>query len=112
MDQRFDHRLQESYTNAMAKGLWKGTPAVHDRAEYWAEGVLAYFDAGGAGDPPNDQPHPIVTREQLRSYDPGLCALVEETMAYNGHQDWRYDVHAPCVRSTEMVLHTIKHPAR
>ena len=58
MDERFDHRLQEIYTNAMAKGLWKGTPAVHDRAEYWAEGVLAYFDAAGAGDPPNDQPHP------------------------------------------------------
>jgi hypothetical protein len=72
---------------------------------------LAYFDADGAGDPPNDQPHPIITREQLRSYDPDLCALVEETMAYNGHQDWRYDVHAPYVRSTEMVLHTTKHAA-
>jgi hypothetical protein len=111
MDERFDHRLQENYTNAMAKGMWKGTPAVHDRVEYWAEGVLAYFDAAGAGDPPNDQPHPIITREQLRSYDPALCALVEETMAYNGHQDWRYDVHAPYVRSTEMVLHTTKHAA-
>lgn len=111
MDERFDHRLQEIYTNAMARGAWKGTPAVHDRAEYWAEGVLAYFDADGAGDPPNDQPHPIITREQLRSYDPDLCALVEETMAYNGHQDWRYDVHAPYVRSTEMVLHTTQHAA-
>jgi hypothetical protein len=112
MDERFDHRLQENYTNAMAKGMWKGTPAVHDRVEYWAEGVLAYFDAAGAGDPPNDQPHPIITREQLRSYDPALCALVEETMAYNGHQDWRYNVHAPGVLSMEMVLHTTKHPAR
>jgi alpha-glucosidase len=105
LDKRFDHRLQEIYTNALAKGIWRGTPAVHDRIEYWAEGVLAYFDAAGAGDPPNDQPHPIITREQLRSYDPDLCALVEETTAYNGHQDWRYDVHAPYVRSTEMVLH-------
>jgi hypothetical protein len=112
MDERFDQRLQEIYANAVAKGMWKGTPAVHDCIEYWAEGVLAYFDADGAGDPPNDQPHPIITREQLRSYDPDLCALVEETMAYNGHQDWRYDVHAAYVRSTEMVLHTTKHPAR
>ncbi|HEV7928143.1 MAG TPA: hypothetical protein VGR14_22515 [Verrucomicrobiae bacterium] len=112
MDERFDHRLQEIYLKAMAKGMWKGTPAVHDRVEYWAEGVLAYFDADGAGDPPNDQPHAIVTREQLRGYDSDLCALVEETMAYNGHEDWRYDVHAPFVLSTEMVLHTTKHPAR
>ncbi|HUD45425.1 MAG TPA: hypothetical protein VMR33_01285 [Candidatus Baltobacteraceae bacterium] len=111
LDERFDHRLQEIYANAMARGMWKGTPAINDRVEYWAEGVLAYFDASGAGDPPNDQPHPIITREQLRSYDPDLCALVEETMAYNGHQDWRYDVHAPYVRSTEMVLHTTQHAA-
>jgi hypothetical protein len=110
LDERFDHRLQEIYTNAIAKGMWKGTPAVHDRVEYWAEGVLAYFDAAGAGDPPNDQAHPIITREQLRGYDPDLCALVEETMAYNGHEDWRYDVHAPYIRSTEMVLHTTHHP--
>ncbi len=111
MDVRFDNRLQEIYTNAMAKDKWKGTPAVQDRVEYWAKGVLAYFDAGGAGDPPNDQPHPITTRELLRSYDPDLCALVEETMAYNGHEDWRYDAHAPYVRSTEMVLHTTQHAA-
>jgi hypothetical protein len=112
MDERFDHRLQDIYTNSVAKGMWKGTPAIHDRVEYWAEGVLAYFDAAGAGDPPNDQPHPIITREQLKNYDPDLYALVEETMAYNGHEDWRYDVRAPYVRSTEMVLHTTKHPAR
>jgi hypothetical protein len=111
MDERFDHRLQEIYTTAAAKGMWKGTPAVHDRVEYWAAGVLAYFDAAGAGDPPNDQPHPIITREQLRNYDPDLCALVEETMAYNGHQDWRYDARAPALLSTEMVLHTTKHSA-
>jgi hypothetical protein len=111
MDERFAHRLQEIYTNSVAKGTWRGTPAVHDCVEYWAEGVLAYFDAAGAGDPPNDQPHPIISREQLRNYDPDLCALVEETMAYNGHQDWRYDAHAPYVRSTEMTLHTTKHPA-
>jgi hypothetical protein len=112
IDERFDHRLQEIYTNSLSKGMWKGTPAIPDRVEYWAEGVLAYFDACGAGDPPNDQPHPIITREQLKIYDPDLYALVEETMAYKGHQDWRYDVHAPYVRSTEMVLHTTKHPAR
>jgi len=112
MDERFDHRLQEIYTNSIAKGRWKGTAAVHDRVEYWAEGVLAYFDAAGAGDPPNDQSHPIITREELKSYDPDLYALVVETMAYNGHEDWRYDVHAPYVRSTEMVLHTTKHAAR
>jgi len=26
----------------------------------------------------------------LKEYDPGLYALVHETMAYEGHVDWRY----------------------
>ena len=39
---------------------------------------------------PFDAPHPIRTRELLKDYDPGLCALVNETMAYDGHVDWRF----------------------
>ena len=90
LDVRFDEKLKAVYDRAMASGKWKNTPAVHDRVEYWTEGVLAYFDAVGAGSPPNDAPQPINTRELLKQYDPGLFALVDETMAYNGKVDWRY----------------------
>jgi hypothetical protein len=90
MDIRFDEKLKELYDSAMSEGLWKGTAAVHDRVEYWAEGVLAYFDATGLGAPPNDTYHPITTREALKEYDPDLFALVDETMAYRGKVDWRY----------------------
>jgi len=90
MDVRFDGKLKAAYDGALGKGQWKGTPAVHDRVEYWAEGVLAYFDAVGQGTPPNDAAHPVTTREALKAYDPDLFALVEETMAYNGKVDWRY----------------------
>jgi len=90
MDVRFDNKLKGLYESAMSKGLWKGTATVHDRIEYWTQGVLAYFDAVGQGAAPNDANHPITTRESLRDYDPGLFALVEETMAYKGKVDWRY----------------------
>ena len=90
MDIRFDEKLKELYKAAISKGLWKGTAAIHNRIEYWAEGVLTYFDASGAVVPPNDSDHPIATRETLREYDPGLFDLVEETMAYKGKVDWRY----------------------
>jgi len=90
MDIRFDEKLRELYNSAMSKDLWKGTAAIQNRAEYWAEGVLAYFDAAGAAAAPNDADHPITTREKLKEYDPGLFALVEETMAYKGKVDWRY----------------------
>jgi len=90
LDITFDERLKTLYDTAVNKGLWKGTTAIHDRADYWTAGVLAYFDAAGADAAPNDAPHPIVTRESLRQYDPELFALVHETMAYEGRPDWRF----------------------
>jgi hypothetical protein len=90
MDIRFDKKLKGLYDDAMSKGLWKGTAAVNNRVEYWAGGVLAYFDAAGAVVPPNDADYPIATREALKQYDPGLFGLVEETMSYKGKVDWRY----------------------
>jgi hypothetical protein len=90
LDVQFDEKLKQLYDAAMANNKWKGTAAVQDRVEYWAEGVLAYFDALGQDAAPNDAPHPIATRELLKDYDPDLFALVKETMAYDGHVDWRY----------------------
>ena len=52
--------------------------------------MLAYFDALGQEAAPGDAPHPIHSREALREYDPELFALVNETMAYDGHVDWRF----------------------
>ena len=89
LDVRFDQRLGRLYEDAMKAGKWKGTPAAIDRVDYWAAGVLAYFDAQGQDAVPEGAPHPVTTREALKSYDPDLFALVNETMAYEGHVDWR-----------------------
>jgi hypothetical protein len=90
LDIEFDNRLKKIYEEALSKGLWQGTAAARDRAEYWAAGVEAYFDAAGEGQPPNLADRPITTREALQAYDPDLYALVDETMAYKGHVDWRF----------------------
>jgi len=90
MDVRFDEKLKALHAKALSAGKWKGTPAIHDRVEYWAEGVLAYFDAAGTGMTPTDADHPIATREALKEYDQDLFTLVDETMAYKGKVDWRY----------------------
>ena len=90
LDLRFDERLKGLYEKARSAGKWQGTVAVHDRVSYWAEGVLAYFDASGQDAAPPDAVHPISTRETLQAYDPDLFALVHETMAYGGKVDWRY----------------------
>ncbi len=89
LDERFGTRLAELHQKAIDAGKWKGTSAVHSPVNYWAAGVLAYFDALGQDAAPNDAAHPIRTRELLRDYDPELFALVDETMAYRGKVDWR-----------------------
>ncbi len=90
LDVNFDLKLRKLFDDATGKGLWIGTPAAQDRGNYWAAGVAAYFDAAGAGYPPLGAERPISTREILKAYDPELFTLVEETMLYDGHQDWRY----------------------
>jgi alpha-glucosidase len=90
LDVQFDEKLKGLFEKASGAGKWKGTSAVNDRVAYWAAGVLAYFDTTGQDASPNDAPHPITTREALKEYDPDLFALVNETMAYDGHVDWRF----------------------
>jgi hypothetical protein len=90
IDVRFDEKLKPLFETAIAKGLWKNSAAARDRAEYWAAGVLAYFNATGRK-APKGAAGAVRTREALKSYDPGLYALVNETMAYEGRIiDWRY----------------------
>jgi alpha-glucosidase len=95
MDVRFDQKLDELFSSATTNGLWKGTTAVYSKVEYWTAGVLAYFDAAGHTSAPLNLPHPIRTREMLKDYDPALFGLVDETMAYAGHVDWRYSPAQP-----------------
>ncbi len=89
LDVTFDEKLKALYDAAVAKGMWKGSFAVNSREDYWVAGVAAYFDLNDSDAAPNDAPHPIKTRELLKGYDAGLFELVNETMAYDGHADWR-----------------------
>jgi DUF1680 family protein len=95
LDEPFGEKLDELFAQAQEDGKWKGTTAVNGVVDYWSCGVLAYFDALGQDGAPNDAAHPIATREQLKEYDPALYELVNETMAYDGHVDWRYEAVQP-----------------
>src|SRR5262249_18017941 len=93
VDVSFAETLKNLHAAAGKKGVWKGTAAASSRREYWVAGVEAYFDASGEAQPPNLADRPITTREALKAYDPELFALVEETMAYKEHVDWRFKRH-------------------
>jgi hypothetical protein len=84
LDPTFDVRLRAAYRDAMAKGLWKGTYAGSNVAEYWAEGVQSWFDTNRHDDAQHNH---VDTREELKAYDPTLAELVKEVM---GDGPWRY----------------------
>ncbi len=84
VDPTFDKRLQAAYDNAKAKGLWKGTYAMQNRMEYWAEAAQSWFDCNRV----NDREHgPIDTRDKLKPYDPEMAKLLTEVF---GDDEWRY----------------------
>jgi cyclophilin family peptidyl-prolyl cis-trans isomerase len=84
IDSTFNQRLQAAYRKATAAGLYKGTYAGSNPAEYWAEGVQDWFDNNRE----NDAQHNWVnTRAELKQYDPSLAELCNEVF---GEVPWRY----------------------
>ncbi len=84
LDPGFDTRLSVIFKQAIAEGLWQGTYAATDHAEYFAKGVQSWFDTNRE----NDSEHNHVnTREELIDYDPRLATLLGELFADNA---WRY----------------------
>ena len=90
-EKKFDKKLTAAYENALKKGLWrcsyKDMYAIVTIREYWAEGVQSWFDANNEN---NFKHNHINTRQELKTYDPDLAKLVEETFALTEKNDWRY----------------------
>jgi peptidyl-prolyl cis-trans isomerase A (cyclophilin A) len=84
IDPTFDRRLKAAFEKAKDQGLYPGTYAITNRAEYWAEGVQNWFDNNRQ----NDALHCHVnTRAELKEYDPELAKLCAEVL---GDNPWRY----------------------
>jgi cyclophilin family peptidyl-prolyl cis-trans isomerase len=84
LDPTFNSRLQAAFTNAMQRGLWRGTYSAVNAGEYWAESVQEWFDAGCLQDALHNEVH---TRAQLKQYDPGVATLCAEVF---GDRPWIY----------------------
>jgi hypothetical protein len=66
-------RLDEDFGKKVT-ALREERKATANAGDFWAEGVVKYFSA---------------QREDFAKADPDLYALVNETMAYSDHADWR-----------------------
>ena len=85
IDKRFDAKLKDLYEAAKSKERWKGTYAMTNRMEYWAEGVQSYFDTNARN---NRDHNDVDTREKLAKHDPELFELIDETFKKS---KWRYE---------------------
>jgi hypothetical protein len=85
-DPTFWSRVVQAYGQARRAGRWVGYYGATSPAEYWAEGVQAYFDAGARSSGPDPYGTPVATREELAGYDPALFELVREVF---GDNPWR-----------------------
>lgn len=83
-DPTFEKRLRAAYDAARQAGLWKGTYAIQNASEYWAEAVQDWFDNNRQNDALHNH---VNTRAELREYDPALAQLCAEVF---GDNPWRY----------------------
>jgi len=79
-DSTFDARLETAYRAAVAADKWRDTYARTNTIEYFAVGTQVWFDARPNVSPPDGNRNDINTRDELRSYDPTLAALIGEVM--------------------------------
>jgi hypothetical protein len=84
VDPTFDESLQNAYSDAITHKRWAGTYAATHPNEYWAEGVLAFYDAKAEASRPDG--NRVNRREELRAYDPALYQLIAAVFA---EDDWR-----------------------
>ncbi len=84
IEPEFDDRLGRAFDEAVRRRLWRGTYAITNKEEYWAEGAQSWFDANREND---DEHNHVNTREELKTYDPPLAALLTQVF---GDGDWRY----------------------
>ncbi|XP_038073164.1 uncharacterized protein LOC119741479 [Patiria miniata] len=66
----YNSRLMGAYVNARKTGLWANTRAQYTVDEYFAYGVMSFFDVSADTE--------IDSREKLQRYDPALYNLVKE----------------------------------
>lgn len=84
IDPKFEPALKRCFEQAKAKGLWKGTYAATNMAEYWAEGVQSWFDCNASMNASHNE---VNTREKLKEYDPDMEQLIHSVFR---NEHWRY----------------------
>jgi len=74
VEPEFDSRLEDLYNAAMEEGKWPNHYASTDHYEYWADGLMNYFN----GNPVPRTNEYVNNRAELKEHDPGLYEFIFE----------------------------------
>jgi cyclophilin family peptidyl-prolyl cis-trans isomerase len=99
IDPTFEARLNTAFRGATNRGLWHGTYAGTNPAEYWAEAVQCWFDDNRENDALHNH---VNTRAELKDYDPDVAKLCAEVF---GDRPWRYQ--KPMLRDAAGRAHLV-----
>jgi|GEM_PF-7035998 len=87
--ERIDRSFRARIDQLLAQSHAAGTSAspIRGSSDYWTHGVVCYFNAGG------QQPatRGVNQRAMLQACDPELCDMVQETLAFAGRPDRRWN---------------------
>jgi alpha-glucosidase len=76
-DKDFQSKLEMLYSKALNNPLWKGTYAMSNEEEYFAEATQRWFNAVTDLSDLQGLKQEIYTREQLKEYDPEMYELLK-----------------------------------
>jgi len=88
VDPTFQKRLEAAFALAKDRDCWRGTYALTNPAEYWAEGVQSWLGCNRTGGGIHG---PLNSAAAVREHDPPLAALLAEVF---GGEPWVYVVPA------------------
>lgn len=88
---QFEEELLAAFANAGTTGLWKGTYAMENAAEYWAEGVQAWYNTCRMIVPSPKGQFTLKYRSQLLEYDPTLYQLIEKHFSDENLKGYHFD---------------------
>lgn len=88
VDPTFQRRLDAAFALAKDRDCWRGTYALTNAAEYWAEGVQCWLGCNRTGGGIHG---PLNSAAAIREHDPPLAALLAEVF---GAEPWVYVVPA------------------
>ena len=81
----WEDKLKQVFSNSISKGLWDKTYAGTRFPEFFAEGVMDWFNVNIEANPPDGMKNHVNTRKELEEYDYELYKVIRRVFPCYNH---------------------------